>query len=195
MVKSVSQKRAESFFRSLANESLIRLLGGLVGHERTVEELSRPLGLKSEIVVRHLDRLAKLGLVTSRPETSGSVYQLEMDVLRGMCRDTFAAEPGPTFDAEMPVEDWERDVLRNFFVGERLKEIPASPKKRQAVLKWLSSRFENGIRYPESEVNGILQRHHPDCAALRRYLVDEGFLDRYGGMYWRTHRGGNGSAE
>jgi len=27
---------------------------------------------------------------------------------------------------------------------------------------------------------------HPDHAALRRYLVDEGFLERAGGIYWRT---------
>jgi hypothetical protein len=27
---------------------------------------------------------------------------------------------------------------------------------------------------------------HPDYAALRRYLVDAGFLDRAGGEYWRS---------
>jgi hypothetical protein len=35
-------------------------------------------------------------------------------------------------------------------------------------------------------VNRVLARWHPDTAALRRYLVDEGFLDRDGGQYWRT---------
>ncbi|HEV7148233.1 MAG TPA: DUF2087 domain-containing protein [Pedococcus sp.] len=27
---------------------------------------------------------------------------------------------------------------------------------------------------------------HDDVAALRRYLVDEGFLDRRDGQYWRA---------
>ncbi len=27
---------------------------------------------------------------------------------------------------------------------------------------------------------------HPDHAALRRYLVDEGFLSRASGEYWRS---------
>jgi hypothetical protein len=27
---------------------------------------------------------------------------------------------------------------------------------------------------------------HPDTAALRRYLVDEGILDREHGEYWRA---------
>jgi hypothetical protein len=35
-------------------------------------------------------------------------------------------------------------------------------------------------------VNAILQRYHPDFASLRRYLVDEEFLSRDYGYYWRT---------
>ena len=46
--------------------------------------------------------------------------------------------------------------------------------------------FEPGIRYPEREVNVLLAVWHPDVAALRRYLVDEGFLTREAGVYWRS---------
>ena len=35
-------------------------------------------------------------------------------------------------------------------------------------------------------VNLILGRRHQDTAALRRYLVDEGLLDRAEGHYWRS---------
>jgi len=37
-----------------------------------------------------------------------------------------------------------------------------------------------------SLVNLVLGRWHADTAALRRYLVDEGFLDRADRQYWRT---------
>jgi hypothetical protein len=131
-----------------------------------------------------------LNLVTTRVVDDSTVYRLDLTALRHLIRETFAGEPTPSFGADDAVEDWERDVLRNFFVGERLKEIPAIPKKRGAVLKWLVSRFEPGQRYPESEVNGVLQRYHPDCAALRRYLVDEGFMQREHGVYWRTSDSG-----
>ncbi|HEV8639362.1 MAG TPA: DUF2087 domain-containing protein [Chloroflexota bacterium] len=77
-------------------------------------------------------------------------------------------------------------MLDNFFRGERLKEIPASLKKRRVVLTWLASRFETGVEYPEARVNELIQRHHPDFAALRRYLVDEGFMERRSGIYRRT---------
>ncbi len=41
------------------------------------------------------------------------------------------------------------------------------------------------MRYAEREVNAIIQRRHDDAATLRRYLVDEGLLDRAAGEYWR----------
>ena len=42
--------------------------------------------------------------------------------------------------------------------------------------------------YTEKEVNGRLQRYHPDSAALRRYLVDFRLLEREanGQAYWRA---------
>ena len=46
--------------------------------------------------------------------------------------------------------------------------------------------FEPGVRYPEREVNALLAVWHADVAALRRYLVDEGFLTREAGVYWRS---------
>ena len=45
---------------------------------------------------------------------------------------------------------------------------------------------EPGVRYPEREVNALLAVWHPDVAALRRYLVDEGLLTREAGVYWRS---------
>jgi hypothetical protein len=35
-------------------------------------------------------------------------------------------------------------------------------------------------------VNAIVGAFFNDHAALRRYLVDEGFLDRDTGVYWRA---------
>jgi len=46
--------------------------------------------------------------------------------------------------------------------------------------------FEPGVRYPERVVSSFLAELYDDYAALRRYLVDEGFLSRDHGEYWRT---------
>ena len=77
-------------------------------------------------------------------------------------------------------------VLRRFLVDGRLVAIPAQRAKRLVVLDHLAGLFEPGVRYTEAEVNQALAGYHPDFAALRRYLVDEEFLDRAGGVYWRA---------
>jgi hypothetical protein len=76
-------------------------------------------------------------------------------------------------------------IVRRFVAGGRLAAIPARRAKRLAVLDWLAQAFEPGRIYPEVTVNQVLRRFHPDHAALRRYLVDEGFMDRRDGCYWR----------
>ena len=83
----------------------------------------------------------------------------------------------------------ERDgVLRPFVRDGRLIAMPAKRAKRRRLLDLLAQDFEPGVHYPEAEVNRRLGRWHPDVATLRRYLVDEGFLDRQGGGgdYWRA---------
>ena len=85
-----------------------------------------------------------------------------------------------------PGHDDER-VLENFVdLAGRLISIPVQHKKRLAVLKWLVEDFQPGRLYPESEVNRVISRRHPDFAALRRYLVDEELMQRRRGVYWRT---------
>ena len=64
--------------------------------------------------------------------------------------------------------------------------MPTRRAKRLVVLDEVAQRFELGRTYPEQEVNTALAPIHPDVPALRRYLVDEGFLSRDGGVYWRT---------
>ena len=54
------------------------------------------------------------------------------------------------------------------------------------MLDHLAQEFEPGRRYPEAKVNEMLRRFHADVAALRRYLVDEGFMNRECGIYWRA---------
>jgi hypothetical protein len=80
----------------------------------------------------------------------------------------------------------EARVLTTFFSGSRLTGIPEKRSRRRVVLERLVQEFQPGVRYQEREVNFTLQLFHPDFAALRRYLVDEGLMARERGEYWRT---------
>jgi hypothetical protein len=65
------------------------------------------------------------------------------------------------------------------FAGGRLIAIPRRTARREQVLAHLTERlFEYGRLYSEREVNEALLTVHEDCAALRRYLVDDGWLAR-----------------
>lgn len=64
--------------------------------------------------------------------------------------------------------------------------MPARRSRRLVVLDHVAGMFEPGRRYPEPEVNVVLRTVHDDFAALRRYLVDEGFLAREDSVYWRS---------
>jgi hypothetical protein len=77
-------------------------------------------------------------------------------------------------------------VLDTFVKDGRLVLMPTKRSKRLVVLDHLAQQFEPGRTYTEAEVNDRLERYHDDYAALRRYLVDEGFLTREANVYWRT---------
>jgi len=80
-----------------------------------------------------------------------------------------------------------RDVrLRGFVRGGKIEAMPAKRSRRLLLLAEVAQAFEPGVRYPERQVNAVLGAIYQDHAALRRYLVDEDFLGRAEGEYWRT---------
>ncbi len=79
------------------------------------------------------------------------------------------------------------DIAGRFITADgRLLDIPREHSRLLLVLDHIAQRFEPGKVYPEREVGTILKAIHPDHAALRRYLVDEGLLTREDGHYWRS---------
>jgi hypothetical protein len=81
----------------------------------------------------------------------------------------------------------EEKVVRSFFRDGRLVSIPAKPSKRDLLLLViLDLSFPEDRPYEEKEVNMRLALLHPDVAALRRYLVDGGWMTREAGIYRRT---------
>ncbi|MFM2079030.1 MAG: hypothetical protein RJA49_2920 [Actinomycetota bacterium] len=77
-------------------------------------------------------------------------------------------------------------ALRAFVRDGRIVNIPTKQAKKLLLLDWLAQDFEPGRRYSEQMVNLIIGKRHQDTAALRRYLVDEGFMERENGEYWRA---------
>jgi hypothetical protein len=130
--------------------------------------------------------LRAVELVEVRAEGTMRYYRLRPQGLNAINRAFSTPERLAILARDEDGGAWERKVLRDFFEGERLKEIPASRKKREVVLRWLAERFAVWRGYSEAEVNDLLQHYHPDSATLRREMIGSGLLRRENGYYWRA---------
>ena len=168
--------------RALADPDRLAIAGLLARGARTVNDLQEALALPRRRLQTHLTKLTAAGV--ARLDDDRTTYRLDPGTLR------WAAEQvGPPRDAGMALgaanED-EEAVLKTFFRSGRLTEVPMKRTKRLIVLERIALEFEPGRRYDEKEVNVVVGAFFNDFAAVRRYLVDEGFLDRDHGVYWRA---------
>lgn len=163
----------------LADDDRRQVFAALALHETSVAGITRATGLDPERAARALGTLVGAGLVERADDGE---LQLLGRAFAVAARAAARPAAGPGVDGPPEVVR----VLRAFVRDGRLVSIPAQRAKRLVVLDRLAQEFEPGRRYSEAMVNLVLGRWHPDTAALRRYLVDEGFLDREAGEYWRT---------
>jgi hypothetical protein len=170
----------------------LKLIGQLSMGEATLSELAEKTDLQNAEAAHHLDLLEQAGLVALSPGTQGVVYQLKTKDLEAFARQQLASRHAPPFSPPGDYSDEERKIIANYARRDgTLKQIPLQPKKVQAILKYVSTPIEGGVRYTEKEINAILARFHPDSTTLRRYLVDYHILGREndGSSYWRLESG------
>ena len=170
---------ASDITKLLADGDRLRVVAALVLGATDLAEVSARAGIDQRAASVAVSRLVAAGLV----EHDDHGFRFAEELLRAAARH--AASPPAPHDAHPLVE---ATVLRAFVSGGTLVAIPTNRRKLLQVLDLLAQDFELGRRYTEREVNEVLARWHPDVAALRRHLVDFGFLDRQGGggRYWRS---------
>jgi hypothetical protein len=162
----------------LADEDRLRVFAAVSLGARSLQEVADRSGVEPRLAIKALKRLVSGGVVAR----DGNDFDLRRDVIAEQARRT--ARPPEHYEEEgLPPR--QAAVLRAFLRDGRLASIPSMRSKRLVVLDHIAKVFEVGVRYPEREVDALLRAFHDDYAALRRYLVDEGFLDREHGEYWR----------
>jgi hypothetical protein len=173
---------AASVLALLVAGDRLPVVAALVLGAQTIGDISARTELPSRDVLRVLARLESAGLVSADGPNWALHIEVLHDVVAGHRWPSAQQATGGLAD-ELPAQ---AAVLRAFFRDGRLLRLPAQRTKRLVVLDRLSRDFEPGVRYPEAEVNQKLTAYHPDYAALRRYLVEEDFLARENGVYWRA---------
>lgn len=175
---------------ALADPARVRVLAAVVAAAPgratvggvTLADVVAASGLSALEVARAVDRLRQVGLVGGHEDALvadlGVVGAAGREVGR-MRRSVTAEDLGATSE--------QAAVLRGHLDERgRLTHLPTARAKRLLVLDFLANRFDPGRVYPEQQVSFELQKVHRDYAALRRALVDEGFLERRDGFYWRA---------
>jgi biotin operon repressor len=177
-----------AFFKALADANRLKIVGLLARQPYSVEQLAALLNLRPSTVSHHLSKLSDVGLVSAKADSYYNVYQLEEEALR-KTRLLFSQQDLAAVVEDVDLDAYDRKVVEDYSLpGGRLKTIPAQRKKLEAVLRYVVSVFEPGVRYSEKQVNEILARFHEDTATLRRELVGYGLMQREGGggEYWRN---------
>lgn len=167
------------FLRLVVDPYRLAILGAAALGPVDVGAVARALEISPKQVLTQLAKLQRAGLIDHG-------RRLNLVQLREIGQQLPAVQVA---DPDMVEGPWSHDevgVLGTFFRGDRLAHIPTSRSKRLVVLERLAQEFQPGVRYDERHVNLKLQLFHPDYAALRRYMVDEGLLTRAEGVYWRT---------
>ncbi|WP_433271943.1 DUF2087 domain-containing protein [Actinosynnema sp. CS-041913] len=151
----------------LADPIRLRVVAALVLGARNPAEIVEKAGVDARRVDAALRKLRTAGLVAGQPN--------EMLVRQDLFEQASRVE-------RVPEDPFLRDG--------RLVRLPAQRGRRRAVLEQVCTAFEPGRRYPEREVVEVLRAWcdggEVDHVTVRRYLVDEGLLDRADGFYWRS---------
>jgi predicted transcriptional regulator len=172
-----------TFFKALAHESRLKLVGLLTERERSVQELASLVALKEPTVSHHLAMLREAGLVRLRQDGNTHWYALETKTLAARAKTMLQTEKLGELAAAGGTND---KLVLNYLTPEgRLKVFPASIKKRRPILRWLARHFDEGRTYSEAEVNATIERRYHDFETFRREMVGYKMLARKGGQYWR----------
>ena len=155
------------------------MLAAVVLGESRVVGVAGRTGLSEEEAARALGHLVSAGIVVQREDGLHADARVFADAARAVSPPRVK----PDLSDATPEQ---AAVLRNFVGGEgRVEALPARAAKRRLVLEYVAERFEPKREYGEREVNAVLEQVHDDYVTLRRYLVDEGLLERSAGVYRR----------
>jgi predicted transcriptional regulator len=176
------------FFKTLADEKRLKIIGLLAQREYSVEELATTLDLSVSTTSHHLSYLTHSGLTKARTEGHYYFYSLNFETIQNMAGELLHKENLPALSQDLNSGTYERKVMAAFTDREgKVIAFPEKEKKLLVILTYIVKSFEPGKQYTEKEVNEILLRFNKDTAFMRRSLVEYKLMAREGGggSYWR----------
>lgn len=168
-------ERAElvRFFKALADESRLKIVGLLAERPRAVDELAAHLGLESPTVSHHLRTLQRVGLVQPQARTHHRYYHLDHERLRTLAGRMLLGESLAGLAVGTDAEAYERKVLATFVTDGRVAAFPLVRKKQRVVLRWIARQLDPDRGYDEASLRARLADLSADPDRMLRELLDE----------------------
>ncbi len=184
-----------TLLKALADATRLRMVGLMVDRSRSGQELASILGVSPPTVSHHLQVLRKAGLLKEERDSPYTFYTVELSTLQRGMRQVTDEKHVQRFGERAGLPEDKRKVLRNFFDGSRLVQIPAQRRKQEIVLEEILRRLPRRNVYDERQLSRWLEAIHDDYAALRRGFIDGRYMERSRGQYTLTDRGRAALAE
>ncbi len=172
------------FIKALSHTDRLRIVGVLSRDSMRAVEIAEAAKLSLQDTIKHLFHLEQGGIVL---HSEDGLYRLDNAGLEKLARQQLEGSRPDYLPDSMMKEDARKVLASCLSADGTIIQIPAQPGRRRVILEYVLNAFEPGKVYSEREVNLLLARFHKDTASLRRYLFDEGMLDRErdGSKYWR----------
>lgn len=154
---------------------------GLFYQGKSDHEVQKELGIGSASTIRN----HRFGF--KEKERQSKIFLVLMDLLKERNKNAVSmVKPHKTAtmvdDRYAITEDENEKLLRKYFpqgITGKLKTFSMQEKHKLVVLREIVKRFEPGRSYIERELNEILKDvYEDDYVAIRRYLIEYGFMDR-----------------
>ena len=177
------EHEALCLFKTIADETRLKILRALFEKDQYVELLAERLNLSQATVSFHMKKLMQAGLVDARREQYYTIYSLKRDLFGMTLEQLIRPDAGEDPAEKLCEEQYRRKVLKSFMPDGVCVTMPAQLKKRIIIYREIFDRFDPDRTYTEKEVNAIISEVHADYCTVRRGFVGMGWMDRSNGIY------------
>lgn len=179
----MTEEKVIQLFKCLSDKSRLQIVKNLIREPMYVERMAERLELSPSTISFHLRKLMDTGLVKSHKDQYYVIYSINDEILSYNLAALICTESSEEEIQSEREKQYRKKIISSFFEMGKLKSIPVQIEKRRVVLAELGGAFEKGREYTEREVNLILADYYDDFCTLRKYMAEEGILERRNSIY------------
>jgi predicted transcriptional regulator len=187
MDNSETQSDVMAFVKAMTDINRLRMVGALATDSATSLELAESLGLQPNEILRHLEILAEVGLIDRDESTERPRFRFDQGELEQLARKALQRKLVVELIAADKVPEATADIVKRYANPDgSLRALPLNQRRFDLICEYVSHAIAPGQDYTEREIDAALEIYHPDTTALRRGLIDIGYLGRWrdGSKYW-----------